>query len=346
MRGWSYENRKHQKSHSAQPAVCLHRPLRHQIRAGCAAKSGRGLFSKGAAHHGGLRRRVPIGAAQLSPHRPVRGRCSRPAHPSGGVHQDRANLRALDKTAQHHDPELSSNPYSRWQQRRAIKKEYAAAKSAGRGAGNTVRASETAAKGARKAGEGARKAGEFIQQHKKAFLIAGGIAAMLVLILCTVSSCSLLIQGGATGVNVSTYPSEDADMLAAEAAYCAMEDELRDYLDNYESTHDYDEYRYELGDIEHDPYVLISAVTALIGREWTLLEVGGILDMLFEKQYILTETVATETRYRTETRTGRRRPGKHAGDRGGRAFRHARRNAGAPSGRASAGHTGTGSRAA
>ena len=93
-------------------------------------------------------------------------------------------------------------------------------------------------------------------------------------------------------------------MLAAEAAYCAMEDGLRDYLDNYESTHDYDEYRYELDDIEHDPYVLISAVTALMGREWTLSEVGGILDMLFEKQYILTETVTTETRYRTETRTG------------------------------------------
>ena len=220
------------------------------------------------------------------------------------VKADRANLRALDKTAQHHDPELSSNPYSRWQQRRAIKKEYAAAKSAGRGAGNTVRASETAAKGARKAGERAKKAGEFIQQHKKAFLIAGGIAAMLVLILCTVSSCSMLIQGGATGVNVSTYPSEDADMLAAEAAYCAMEDELRDYLDNYESTHDYDEYRYELDDIEHDPYVLISAITALKGKEWTISEVGGVLEMLFEKQYILTETVTTETRYRTETRTG------------------------------------------
>ena len=132
----------------------------------------------------------------------------------------------------------------------------------------------------------------------------GGIAAMIVLILCTVSSCSVLIQGGATGVNVSTYPSEDADMLAAEAQYCAMEAELQQYLDTYESTHDYDEYHFELDDIEHDPYVLISAVTALMGREWTLSEVGGILDMLFEKQYILTETVATETRYRTETRTG------------------------------------------
>ena len=120
----------------------------------------------------------------------------------------------------------------------------------------------------------------------------------------TVSSCSLLIQGGATGVNVSTYPSEDADMLAAEAQYCAMEAELQQYLDTYESTHDYDEYHFDLDDIEHDPYVLISAITALKGKEWTISEVGGILEMLFEKQYILTETVTTEMRYRTETRTG------------------------------------------
>lgn len=219
------------------------------------------------------------------------------------VKADRANLRALDKTAQYHDPQFSSNPYSRWQQKQAIKREYAAAK-AGKSAGNTVKASEATAKAARKAAENTKKTGEFIARHKKGFLIVGGIAAMIVLILCTVSSCSMLIQGGATGVNVSTYPSEDADMLAAEAAYRAMEDELRDYLDNYESTHDYDEYHFELDDIEHDPYVLISAITALKGKEWTLSEVGGILDMLFEKQYILTETITTETRYRTETRTG------------------------------------------
>ena len=216
---------------------------------------------------------------------------------------DRANLRALDKTAQHHDPQFSSNPYSRWQQKQAIKKEYAAAK-AGKSAGNTVKASEATAKAARKATENTKKTGEFIARHKKGFLIVGGIAAMIVLILCTVSSCSVLIQGGATGVNVSTYPSEDADMLAAEAQYCAMEAELQQYLDTYESTHDYDEYHFDLDDIEHDPYVLISAITALKGKEWTISEVGSILDMLFEKQYILTETVTTETRYRTETRTG------------------------------------------
>ena len=93
-------------------------------------------------------------------------------------------------------------------------------------------------------------------------------------------------------------------MLAAEAAYCAMEDELREYLNSYESTHDYDEYHFDLDEIEHDPYVLISMITALKGGEWTIDEIGGILETLFEKQYILTETVATETRYRTETHIG------------------------------------------
>ena len=83
-----------------------------------------------------------------------------------------------------------------------------------------------------------------------------------------------------------------------------MEDELREYLNSYESTHDYDEYHFDLDEIEHDPYVLISMITALKGGEWTIDEIGGILETLFEKQYILTETVTTETRYRTETHIG------------------------------------------
>lgn len=92
-----------------------------------------------------------------------------------------------------------------------------------------------------------------------------------------ISSCSTLFQGGASGIAASTYPLEDADMLAAEAAYCAMEDELREYLNSYESTHDYDEYNFDLDEIEHDPYVLISMITALKGGEWTIDEIGGIL---------------------------------------------------------------------
>ena len=216
---------------------------------------------------------------------------------------DRANLRALDKTAQHHDPQFSSNPYSRWQQKQAIKKEYAAAK-AGNGARNTVKASETTAKAAKRAAEGSKELGSFFVRHKKGFLIAGGIAAAILLLMTCISSFSTLFQGGISGIAASTYPLEDADMLAAEAAYCAMEDELREYLNSYESTHDYDEYHFDLDEIEHDPYVLISMITALKGGEWTIDEIGGVLETLFEKQYILTETVATETRYRTETHIG------------------------------------------
>jgi cell wall-associated NlpC family hydrolase len=112
------------------------------------------------------------------------------------------------------------------------------------------------------------------------------------------------MQGLISSITASTYPCEDADMLAAEAAYSAMEADLQVDLDDYESTHSYDEYHFELDAIEHDPYVLMSAITALHGGTWTIDEIGGILQTLFDKQYILTETVTTETRYRTETRTG------------------------------------------
>ena len=215
---------------------------------------------------------------------------------------DKANVRALNKEFEQQNGGFSSNPYSRWQQKRAIKKEYAAAK-AGNGAKNTAKASEAAAKAAKRAAKESEKAGNFIVRHKKGVLIVGGIAALLLVIVSGFSSCSLMFQGVSSSISASTYPSLDEDMLSAEAAYLAMEQELQDSLDNYEAEHDYDEYHFDLDEIEHDPYVLISSITALMGREWTAGEVDSILAMLFEKQYILTETVTTETRYRTETRT-------------------------------------------
>lgn len=133
-------------------------------------------------------------------------------------------------------------------------------------------------------------------------MIALAILLVAVFLLNIASSCSVLVEGGVTALGVSTYPSEDSDMLAAEAQYCAMEAELQAKLDNYEATHDYDEYHFDLDEIGHDPYVLISALTALKGGAWTLSEVQGELQMLFDKQYILTETVETEIRYRPETR--------------------------------------------
>ena len=209
---------------------------------------------------------------------------------------DKANLKALNKQAQRDNPQFSSNPYSRWQQKRAIKKEYMAAK-----AGKT---GKTTAKTAKKATEETKKAGQFIARHRKGALVVLGIFLLVAFLLGAVSSCSVIVQSGVSGLGASSYSTTDADMQAAEAQYCALEAELQDYLDNYERTHDYDEYHYDLDDIEHDPYVLISAILALHGGEWTIDEVGGTIQMLFDKQYILTETVTTETRYRTETRTG------------------------------------------
>ena len=216
---------------------------------------------------------------------------------------DKANLKALNKQAQRDNPQFSSNPYSRWQQKRAIKKEYMAAK-AGKTGKTTAKTAETTAKTAKKATEGTKKAGQFIARHRKGALVVLGIFLIVAFLLGVVSSCSVIVQSGVSGLGASSYASADGDMQAAEAQYCALEEELQDYLDNYERTHDYDEYHYDLDDIEHDPYVLISAISALHGGEWTIDEVGGTIQMLFDKQYILTETVTTETRYRTETRTG------------------------------------------
>ncbi len=216
---------------------------------------------------------------------------------------DRANLKALNKEYEAQNGS-SVNPRSKWQQKQAIKKEYAAAKS-GKGAQSTVKASEAAAKAAKRTKD-AEKTGSFIARHKNAILIVGGIAALVLIICAGFSSCSMMFQSISSGITASSYPVSDADMLSAEAQYCALENELREYLDTYESTHDYDEYHYDLDEIEHDPYVLISTITALMGGEWTADEISGVLQMLFEKQYILTETVTTETRYRTETETGER----------------------------------------
>ena len=216
----------------------------------------------------------------------------------------RANAEALYQKALHDNPQLASgSPISRIWQKKRMQRQYAAAYRASRGAEGAKAAAQTAAKSAKKGAEAAKKAGEFIARHKKVFLIIGGIGLVLVLLLGLLQSCSSMFGGGVSNIVASSYLSEDADLLAAEAAYCAKEDELRRYLDTYEQTHDYDEYHYDLDDIEHDPYVLLSILSALHEGVFTLDEVQGDLEMLFDKQYILTETVTTETRYRTETRT-------------------------------------------
>jgi hypothetical protein len=213
---------------------------------------------------------------------------------------ERANLDALQKKAEIDSP--TSNPVSKWQQKQAIKKQYAAAKH-NQAAQTTAKAAENTAKAAKKAAEKAEKAGKYVWEHRRGFAIAAAILLMLAFLLNGLSSCSVIMDGVGSGIAASTYPSQDADMLGAEAQYCEMEAELQRYLDTYESTHDYDEYHFDLDTIEHDPYVLISIITALYQGEWTLDEVQGTLQMLFDRQYILTEDVVVETRYRTETDT-------------------------------------------
>ena len=213
---------------------------------------------------------------------------------------ERANLDALQKKAEIDSP--TSNPVSKWQQKQAIKKQYAAAKH-NQTAQTTAKAAENTAKAAKKAAEKAEKAGKYVWEHRRGFAIAAAILLMLAFLLNGLSSCSVMMDGVGSGIAASTYPSQDADMLGAEAQYCAMEAELQRYLDTYESTHDYDEYHFDLDTIEHDPYVLISMITALHQGEWTLDEVQGTLQMLFDRQYILTEDMVVETRYRTETDT-------------------------------------------
>ena len=213
---------------------------------------------------------------------------------------ERANLDALQKKAEIDSP--TSNPVSKWQQKQAIKKQNAAAKH-NQAAQTTAKAAENTAKAAKKAAEKAEKAGKYVWEHRRGFAIAAAILLMLAFLLNGLSSCSVIMDGVGSGIAASTYPSQDADMLGAEAQYCEMEAELQRYLDTYESTHDYDEYHFDLDTIEHDPYVLISMITALHQGEWTLDEVQGTLQMLFDRQYILTEDVVVETRYRTETDT-------------------------------------------
>ena len=215
----------------------------------------------------------------------------------------RANADFYYRKAVAENPQLASNPVSRLWQKRKLQKQYAAAY---RAAGKTAQAGKTAeatAKAAKKTAQESKRTVLFVKRHWKGALIVGGIGLLLVMLLGSLQSCSSMFGGGVSNIMASSYLSEDADMLAAEEAYCAKEDELREYLDTYEATHDYDEYHFDLDEIEHDPYVLISILSALHEGVFTIDQVQGDLQTLFDKQYILTETVTTETRYRTETRT-------------------------------------------
>ena len=223
-----------------------------------------------------------------------------------------ANAEYLYQKALHDNPEmLSGNPHNRFFQKQRLKREYAKAARTAKTAGSTAQATaksaektaEATATAAKKAAEKAKEAAEFVAHHWKGVLVVLAGFLLIVMLIGGLQSCSALVGAAGGGVAASSYQSEDADILAAEAAYCALEAELQEYLDTYERTHDYDEYHYDIDEIKHDPYVLASILSALHDGTWTASEVQGTLQMLFEKQYILTETVVTEVRYRTVTRT-------------------------------------------
>ena len=215
----------------------------------------------------------------------------------------KANADYLYQKALHDDPALAaSNPVSRFLQKQRIKRNYAKElRQAEKTAKNTV---STAKSAAQKAKDAFKETFLYIKHHSRAVLLVIGIGACIALLFGGVSSCSMMAGSGIGSVFTSSYLSEDADMLAAEAAYCELEQELQYELDHYEALHPgYDEYRFDLDEIEHDPYVLISILTAFHEGVFTIDEVQAELQMLFEKQYILTQTVEVEVRYRTETRT-------------------------------------------
>ena len=191
------------------------------------------------------------------------------------------------------------------QQKRAVKKEYAA-----RRYESLRREGESAAKTAEKTSKAANtvaeKVAEFIKEHKKGVAIALGIIALLLMFTSFTSSCSVMIEGLLGSLSATAYSSEPEDMLTVEAEYCRMEDELLEKLTNYAEKHSgFDEYRISGEVLGHDPYVLASALSAILG-EYTLSDAGAVLNEIFDLQYLVEEKSVTETRYRTETRTGYR----------------------------------------
>ena len=224
-------------------------------------------------------------------------------HPAKAVRK--AESRHIKATADYHyrmaaqeHPEMRGNALSRLLQKQKIKRQYA--KQAREAAKQGAKAAEKTAVTTEKL---AARAVGFIKRHPVGALLFVAVFLLLVMMQSCMSSLVTLGNGAAGAIGASTYVAEDADLLGAEAAYCALEDELRDYLDTYTRTHDYDEYHFDLDDIEHDPYVLLSLVSAWHEGAWTLDEVQVTLQMLFDRQYILTESVVTERRYYIETDT-------------------------------------------
>ena len=218
----------------------------------------------------------------------------------------RARLNAsrhTEQTAQAIRPQASpsSNPLSRWRQKRAIRRTYMT----GQAAGETARSAAQAGGAVARAKRGVKA---LVARSRKTYLLAGALVALLAFVMNGLSSCAPLVQSAMQSLVIAAYPAEDEDLLAAERYYANLEKELQNELNHYASYHPgFDEYRIEADDIWHDPHALMALISAHANGEWTVDDAYGYMDRLFEKQYILTEDIEEETRYRREWVTRYRR---------------------------------------
>ena len=216
---------------------------------------------------------------------------------------EKANVNALYQKSLQENPQLASNPLSRWQQKQQIKKQYAAAKRAAQSGGSAAGAAQKTGKAAKTVKEKAQQAGAYVMRRKKGFGIVLAIFLLVCLLLNTMSSCSMMAQSIGSAISGTTYPSDDPELVAVEADYAAKEAALQAEIDNIESSHPgYDEYRYDLDMIGHDPHELAAYLSAVL-QGYTRASAQAELERIFAAQYQLTLTEEVEIRYRTETRT-------------------------------------------
>ena len=216
---------------------------------------------------------------------------------------EKANVNALYQKSLQENPQLASNPLSRWQQKQQIKKQYAAAKRAAQSGGTAAGAAQKTGKAAKTVKEKAQQAGAYVMRHKKGFGIVLAIFLLVCLLLNAMSSCSMMAQSIGSAISGTTYPSDDPELVAVEADYAAKEAALQAEIDNIESSHPgYDEYRYDLDMIGHDPHELAAYLSAVL-QGYTQASAQAELERIFATQYQLTLTEEVEVRYRTETRT-------------------------------------------
>ena len=201
------------------------------------------------------------------------------------------------------DPQAGSNLFSRWRQKQAIKKEYAAAKAGAAAAENTASGTAKAAQGTVSITE---KAFQFVQSHSHIIICIAAVGLLVLVIAGSVSSCSVLINGGGNVVLGTSYTAEDEDLKGVETDYTRLEDKLRKQIDRIETDHPgYDEYRYNLAEIGHNPYELASLLTVEF-ENYTRSQVQARLQSIFEAQYELKLEEKVEIRTRKETRVGYR----------------------------------------